>query len=117
MANFHASASGERDVRGRKRDTTRLLEAVCVRPSDGNVLRRLRMQSMEWVAVSAARWELRTKHGRKLGALVKFEPNEEPQTDVTSAATWAALPRGSNYLEPTTLRDAALMLLSSVENK
>jgi hypothetical protein len=61
---------------------------------------------LEWVAVAETRWELRAEQGRKLGSLVRFEPGH----------TWAALPRGGNYLEPRErVAEAALMLLDIVE--
>lgn len=67
---------------------------------------------LEWIAVSESRWELHGEQGRKLGALVKFAPHD---TAPATSHTWAALPRGGNYLEPKAqVRDAALMLLDIV---
>ena len=71
-------------------------------------------QRLEWIAVNECRWELHAEQGRKLGALVKFEPSD---TEPATGPTWAALPRGGNYLEPKErLREAALMLLGMVSN-
>ena len=81
-----------------------------------NVLASPRMHSakqrLEWIAVNEGRWELRAEQGRKLGALVKFEPDP---AGPSAGHTWAALPRGGNYLEPKeAVREAALMLLGTV---
>ena len=63
-----------------------------------------------WVAIAEDRWELRAANGNRLGTLVRLAPS-----DTDAGPTWAALPRGGQYLQPQAeLRAAAEALLQRV---